>query len=542
MLRLYNTLTRRVEAFRPGDPAHVTFYSCGPTVYDDSHIGNFRSFLVADVLRRFIESPLCIVEGPTGEPARGPRRVTHVMNITDVGHMTDDAEGGEQGEDRMAVAGRRLLEAKKAGRLPPEVSIDPRDPYAIAAFYAERFLQDARRLGLKVALDADPSLMPRASAKVAGMIAVIERLIARGHAYAVGPSGRQTVYFHVPSIPGYGRLSGNTLDKLREGEGGRIAAADQAQKKHPADFLLWKSDPAHIMKWDSPWGAGYPGWHVECTVMAVERLFHRDGLDFAALLARPPEDNPLGDSALIDIHSGGEDNIFPHHECEIAQTCGAFNQPAGRGSFARLWFHGRHLLVEGQKMSKSKGNFFTARDLFARGVEPAALRLALISGHYRSNINFTIQGLADAARMVERWRRMWSPSPSAAEPDPSLIVPFAAAMHDDLNVAAAVAEVNRWCGAVESPGPAQVAAIRLVDDVLGVLSLDRPEAVRTEIGLFAPGVEPSAEVEALLVERRAARAAKDFARSDAIRDRLAEMGYAIKDVPGGRVEVARRAT
>src|SRR3954470_25031721 len=186
-LRLNNTLTRQMEAFRPRDPARVTFYSCGPTVYDDAHIGNFRSFLAADLLRRWLESPLCEVEGADGRPVAGPRRVLHVMNITDVGHMTDDAEGGEHGEDRMAVAGRRLLEYKKAGKLPAGVEVDAGDPRQIAKFYTERFLEDARTLGLKVAIEAgkDRTLMPRATESIAGMVAMIGRLIERGHAYAV---------------------------------------------------------------------------------------------------------------------------------------------------------------------------------------------------------------------------------------------------------------------------------------------------------------------------------------------------------------------
>src|SRR5689334_22259736 len=175
-LRLYNTLTRKLEPFVPADPSNVTFYSCGPTVYDDAHIGNFRSFLAADTLRRWLESPMCEVTDSTGKPHAGPRRVVHVMNITDVGHMTDDA--GEGGEDRMAVAGRRLAEAKKSGKLPAGASIDPNDPYAIAEFYAQRFLEDGRRLGLKVALEAqnDPTLMPRPTQKIPGMIAMIQTL------------------------------------------------------------------------------------------------------------------------------------------------------------------------------------------------------------------------------------------------------------------------------------------------------------------------------------------------------------------------------
>jgi cysteinyl-tRNA synthetase len=545
-LRLYNTLTRRIEHFIPADPAHVTFYTCGPTVYDDAHIGNFRSFLAADVLRRWIESPLCELE--TNPPRGGgpPRRVTHVMNITDVGHMTDDAEGGESGEDKMAIAGKRLAEAKKSGKLPADAKIDPNDPYSIAAFYADRFLDDARKLGLKVAIEAekDPSLMPRATANIEGMKAVIARLIKSGHAYVAGPAGARAVYFRVKSFPNYGRLSGNTLDQLREGEGGRISTANQSQKEHPADFLLWKEDTAHIMKWESPWGTGYPGWHIECTVMSVARLLGGPPLrggssasprDLASLSL--PNAQPA-----IDLHSGGEDNIFPHHECEIAQSCCAFNAQPEQGTFAKMWFHPRFLLVEGTKMSKSKGNFFTARDLFAKGIEPAALRLELIKTHYRSNANFTMQGLQDSQRTVDRWRRFIAdgdkaePGADAADQVARLKQAFAEAMHDDLNIAAAIAAINTFISTM--PSRAGANALRELDATLGVLSLEAHAQVKSDIGVFI-GIDPDPTVIAKLEDRRAARAAKDFKKSDTIRDELLKMGYQIKDIAGGKVEVRR---
>ncbi len=537
-LTLYNTLTRTLQPLTPADPAHITFYSCGPTVYDDAHIGNFRSFLVADLLRRFVESPLCSLQTATG-PHSGPRRVTHVMNITDVGHMTDDAEGGENGEDRMAVAGQRLAEAKKAGKLPADVSIDPRDPYAIAAYYASRFQEDARQLGLKLALEAqsNPTLMPRATQHIQGMISVISSLIARGHAYAVGSANQQTVYFHVPSFAPYGALSNNTLEGLRAGEGGRVNAANQSEKKHPADFLLWKSDPTHIMKWPSPWGEGYPGWHIECTVMSAASLLAPG--EFAKRLSHPD-----ASSAIIDLHSGGEDNIFPHHECEIAQSACAFCTDPTHNTFARHWFHGRHLMVEGQKMSKSKGNFFTARDLFAKGIEPAALRLELIRTHYRSNANFTMQGLADCQRMVDRWRR-WLDSATTAGPASATALEtqarFATAMHDDLNIALALAELNGMTSTITSPTSGDADIFRACEAVLSVLSLERPAAHATTIAVYAPGVTPSDDIEALLIERRDARAAKDFKTSDRIRDALAARGLAIKDTASGKVEVSRKS-
>ncbi len=549
-LKLHNTLTRTLEPLRPIDPAHVTFYTCGPTVYDDAHIGNFRSFLAADVLRRFIESPLCEIEG---HGSGSPRRVTHVMNITDVGHMTDDAEGGEHGEDRMAVAGKRLLEQKKSGKLPADSKLDPSNPYDIATFYAARFLDDARKLGLKVAIEAekDATLMPRATANVPGMIRIIALLIERGHAYVVGAPGSRVVYFNVPSFAAYGKLSGNTVDALREGAGGRIAAENQSGKQSPADFLLWKEDSSHIMKWDSPWGAGYPGWHIECSVMSAARL------GTPALRAgRPLTPDELlklvvnNSDPIIDLHSGGEDNIFPHHECEIAQSCCAFNA-SHTGSYAGMWFHPRFLFVEGAKMSKSKGNFFTARDLFAKGYEPAAVRLELIRTHYRSNANFTEQGLKDSQRMVDRWRRfvsgmglpahvsaaaaenLGSASPEATEARRA----FTDALHDDLNIAGAIAAVNTFTNK-PNPTPADAALMRTFDGILGVLELEQATSAQTDIGLFI-GCDPDAAVIAKLNDRVAAKKAKDFAKSDAIRDELAKLGYAIKDVAGGKVEVRK---
>jgi cysteinyl-tRNA synthetase len=551
-LRIFNTLTRKVEDFVPADASRVTFYSCGPTVYDDAHIGNFRSFLAADMLRRWIESPLCRVARFQGdaEGVAGPRRVVHVMNITDVGHMTDDAEGGEHGEDRMAIAGKRLAEAKKSGKLPADVEINPNDPYQIARFYEDRFKEDGRRLGLKLVLDFDAGgkNMPRATENVEGMKRMVARLIERGHAYAVGSAGSRVVYFRVLSFGPYGRLSGNTLDRLREGEGGRVSDEHQSQKEHPADFLLWKEDPSHIMKWDSPWGKGYPGWHIECSVMSAVNLLGPDA--FESMLKKDGITGPI-----IDLHSGGEDNIFPHHECEIAQTCGCFMsedrmKDPSAATYSRMWFHPRFLLVEGTKMSKSKGNFFTARDLFApppqgKGIEPGALRLELIKTHYRSNANFTMQGLTDSQRTVERWRRFaedakanTKPSDSAARKRAS--ESFAVALHEDLNIAAAIAAVNSWMGETPSPTADDAALMATFDRVLGVLELEKPAEAQTSIGVFMDGLTPDPAVIAKLEDRRAARAAKDYKKSDIIRDELMAMGYAIKDVQGGKVEVRRK--
>ncbi len=531
-LHLYNTLTRKTEPLLPADPGNVTFYTCGPTVYDDAHIGNFRAFLAADLLRRWIESPLCELENdPRKDKARtGGRRVLHVMNITDVGHMTDDSNADGGGEDKMAAAERRLLEAsqqaKKSGTAHEAADVDPGDPYSIADFYAARFVEDARKLGLKVVLEAeaDPSLLPRATHNVSRMIDMINRLVERGFAY----QAREAVYFDVQKFVSYGSLSGNSLDELRGGAGGRVNAEHQAAKRHPADFLLWKADASHLMKWDSPWGAGYPGWHIECSVMSLDRLVP-GGLQ--RVLAAPEG------RFEIDLHSGGEDNIFPHHECERAQSCAC----TGSERFARHWFHARFLLVEGEKMAKSKGNFFTARQLFAKGHEPAAVRLELIKTHYRANANFTEQGLKDSARMVERWRRVAAAGAASGDAgtQPSrMLDDFADAMHDDLNIAGALGALNGWIASLDTPTRADGKAMHQIDDVLGVLNLAQAASTQTDIGVFT-GVEPSAEIEALLIERRDAKNAKDFARADAIRDELATRGLAIKDVAGGKIEVTR---
>ena len=351
-MRFYNTLSHKFEEFVPLTPPTVRMYSCGPTVYDYAHIGNFRSFLFADVLRRLLE-----LHGFD---------VMHVMNLTDVGHMTDDELADGSGEDKMQFAAKRLKEAKKSGQAHAAVT-DPDDPYAVADFYTKAFLEDAKKLGLKVASEY-PRRMPSATQNVDAMLDMIGRLLETGHAYRGGDGA---VYYSVESFPDYGVLSGNSVENLRGGAGGRVDAANQTAKRHPADFLLWKPDASHLMKWDSPYGTGYPGWHIECSAMATRHL----GAD------------------VIDLHTGGEDNIFPHHECEIAQSRGA----TGEAHFAKYWLHGRHLRVEGEKMSKSKGNFYTVRDVLdgrvtGRPVAPAALRLELIKTHYRASSNFTAQG------------------------------------------------------------------------------------------------------------------------------------------------------
>ncbi|MEX2215320.1 MAG: cysteine--tRNA ligase [Phycisphaeraceae bacterium] len=527
-IQFYNSLTKKLEPFAPIEPPLVTMYNCGPTVYDFAHIGNFRAFIFADVLRRFLE-----LTGHT---------VKQVMNITDVGHMTEDdlADGG--GMDKMEAAAARIKEAKKQGAAHVAAIDNPEDPYQIASFYADAFIEDAKKLGIKVAFeyDKDPAKtqMPRATDHVTtGMIPMIQKLIEKDHAY-VGGDG--AVYYSVQSFPDYGKLSGNTLDKLRGGAGGRLSDANQSAKKHPADFLLWKPDPRHIMKWPSPWGEGYPGWHIECSAMA------------RALLGRD----------MIDIHTGGEDNIFPHHECEIAQTRGCTDQ----SHFAKMWMHTRFLLVEGEKMSKSKGNFFTLRDVLegkvtGRPVDPAVLRFELLKSHYRSNANFTKQGLLDSASAVGRLREegaklrsamtaldeVSSPKPRSDWPQVSLddpvVAEFVGALANDLSISAALSVMFSSFESLRADPVHGLAVLRRFNDVLGIggdqtfdvttsVRLGSHEQARVESQLASA---PNAAAKHMCEQIDTARASKDFTTADRLRKELQDAGYEVLNTPQGTV-------
>ncbi|MEX0653614.1 MAG: cysteine--tRNA ligase [Phycisphaeraceae bacterium] len=484
-IQFYNTLTHRIEPFTPLEPPRVTMYNCGPTVYDFAHIGNFRAFVFADVLRRFLEL--------------AGYDVQQVMNITDVGHMTEDQLADGAGEDKMQLAMARMKEAKKAGTLTGDDVSDPNDPYQIAAFYTQAFLEDARWLRLKVA--DEPDHLPRASQHIEQMLGIIQKLVTMGQAY-VAPDG--AVYFSVEQFPDYGKLSGNTLDKLRGGAGGRVSDEHQAGKRHPADFLLWKPDPSHIMKWPSPFGEGYPGWHIECSAMALH----------------------LHGRAEIDIHTGGEDNIFPHHECEIAQSCSYTGKP----HFARYWMHTRFLLVEGQKMSKSKGNFFTVRDLIAKGVDPVVIRYELMKAHYRSNMNFTMKGLEDSGSAVQKLRdaaaaferKAGDAEPAEVGDDHEAVRRFTAALSDDLNVAGAIAVAFEYLREPDADPATALAVLRKFDHVLGVLPSD---AQREQGG--------SDETQAKCAAIDAARQQKDFATADRLRQELIDAGYDVRTGPEG---------
>ncbi len=514
--RFYNTLAHEMETFTPLQPGPdeknplagsvVKLYTCGPTVYDYAHIGNFRAFLFADLLRRYLE-----FRGAT---------VRHVMNMTDVGHMTDDAVADATGEDKMTKAGENLKkESKKQGKA---LVGNPDDPYEVAQFFVDAFLEDARTLQLEIVQDYDAApaekkneVMPRPTRFIEPFVQMIETLVGNQHAY-VGGDG--VVYYNVASFPEYGKLSGNSVEQLSHGAGGRTA--ESAAKKHPADFFLWKPDERHIMKWPSPWGTGYPGWHIECSAMATTLL-----------------------GPSIDIHTGGEDNIFPHHECEIAQS-----EAATGKKFSQFWMHTRHLMVDGQKMSKSKGNFFTIRDLVAKGFDPLAIRFALINTRYRESMNFSLQSLHEAADNVASLRdlaeklqltvasideaagEMDAQSPPLVPQDAKMLDEFARALDDDLNISAALAALFSWSAPLNKQkkiafpqARSALAALKKIDHVLAVI--------------FPPlrglDAETTAQIEVLMTQRAQARAAKDWPKSDELRKQLTALGVEVKDSPTG---------
>jgi cysteinyl-tRNA synthetase len=468
-IRLHDSLSGEVRDFEPQEPGVVKMYACGPTVYGPAHVGNFRANVCWDVLRRTLEM--------------AGLRVRKVMNITDVGHLTRD-DTADGGEDKMEVTART----------------EGVDPLAVAQRYIDRFHRDRKALRIK-----DAAVYPRATEHIPQMIALVQRLLSRGHAYVV----KGSVYFEVASFPGYGKLSRNTVDALVAGA--RIEP--HPDKRHPADFALWKSDPAHLQQWDSPWGRGFPGWHIECSVMSVEHLGTR----------------------TLDIHTGGEDHLFPHHECEIAQSEGAWGVP-----FSRFWLHNRFMNVEGRKMSKSLGNYWTLDDLAAKGCDPVAVRYLLLSTHYRQPMNFTLEGIAGAAAAVERIRGCLrnlhedagAPALTAEEAGvlDRLDAEFRDALAADLNTSEALARVHDAVRRVNARGPCDPAGAARVRALFG--SFDLLLDVLREDAAPAAGAE-DAEIDRLVAEREAARKARDFARSDALRKELVDRGVLLEDTPRG---------
>ena len=466
-LVLSNTLTRKKERFEPITPGKVGIYLCGPTVYSEPHLGHGRGPVVIDTLRRWLE--------------HNGFEVRLVSNITDVGHLTDD---GDDGEDK-------LLKRAALERL---------EPMEVAEKYFWRYFDALDELGVR-----RPSIVPRASGHIPEQIELTEVLIERGLAYARGGN----VYFDVSAWHDYGELSGRDLEGMLLGS--RVEVRDD--KDDPRDFALWKhAEPEHIMRWNSPWGEGFPGWHLECSVMSTKYL---------------------GDA--FDIHGGGLDLIFPHHEAEIAQAKGA-GKP-----FANVWLHWNMLTLGGEKMSKSQGHFVTLEKLFER-YEGAAVRFHLLRSHYRSVSDFSDESLQASQQGLKRLRDALAgasaPSHGVA-PAPDTFAEheraFAAAMDDDLNTPQAIAalfdatrELNRAVEAGDGPRAAAGAAF-LETSLGGILGVRTAAATRGGADSeLLDGV-----VRLLIEQREAARHARDFASSDAIRDRLAALGITIEDTADG---------
>ncbi len=470
-LKLFNTLSRSVQDFTPITGNAVGMYCCGPTVYDFAHIGNWRTFVFGDLVRRHLEF-------------RG-YNVRHVMNITDV-------------EDKII---KRVRENKTTLR-------------EFTGRFEAAFLDDLKALNCLT-----PHVTPRATEHIPEIVALIEKLIARGIAYQAPD---RSVYFSIEKYRGcgctYGQLQKLNFEEMRVGE--RVAS-DEYEKESLADFALWKAcvpEDGEVF-WPSPWGEGRPGWHIECSAMSMK---------------------VLGES--FDLHLGGEDLKFPHHEDEIAQSEGATSKP-----FVKHWMHGAHLLVEGKKMSKSLGNFFTLRDLAAKGFTGREVRYALLQAHYRETFNFTLDGLTGARtalgridECVGKLRELAGGAKAEAKDDSHLLVRFRQALDEDLNISRAWAAVFEWIrdrnlwlslvadlerkGEIKKQTWAIEAAVELaaweqVNSVLGIGSVAEAEA--------------PPEIVALLEARQAARKAKDFKRSDEIRDELKAKGWVVEDSPKG---------
>ena len=450
-IRLYNTLGRVKQELKPVEPGVVSIYTCGPTVYRYAHVGNLRTYLFADLLVRVLEY--------------NGLRVRQVKNITDVGHLTDD--NLDRGEDKMLLSAR----------------LEEKSPAEIAAHYTEAFLHDEALVNIRPA-----DVFPRATDYVPQMVALIARLIERGHAYESGGN----VYYDIASFPGYGRLSGNTTEKLLAGTKGE----PDPRKRSPLDFSLWKQGENRVQVWQSPWGPGFPGWHIECSAMSMALLGER-----------------------FDIHTGGADNVFPHHEAEIAQSEGVTGERV-----VSHWVHGQLLFLSGTRMAKSAGNFFRVTELVEQGHDPLAFRYLALQAKYRAPLNFSPDGLAGADRALRQLREKAAVGAEGADgPRGDFAERFRAAVNDDLDLPAAMALVSELTRSSLAPG-AKAALLLDWDQVLGLdLARSAPPP-----GTLPPGAA------VLLAQRERARAAKDFATADRIRADLASLGVEVVDGPDGQ--------
>ncbi|TES96044.1 cysteine--tRNA ligase [Patescibacteria group bacterium] len=459
MLKLYNSLTKQKDPFKPIKDKVVLMYDCGPTVYAKPHIGNLARYIMSDILRRYLEYK--------------DYKVKQVMNITDVGHLTeDDLATSDRGEDKI------IAQAKKEGK----------DPLVIARYYEKEFFKAAKKLNLKIAeaydvekgeiKNTEDIIIARATDHINDMIKVIKDLVEKGYAYETSKG----VYFNVSKFKDYGKLSGNTLDKLQEGKRVKV----DPEKKTPYDFALWiKAPKEHLMQWDSPWGRGYPGWHIECTAMSIKYLGEQ-----------------------IDIHTGGEDNIFPHHEDEIAQS----ESYTGKSPFVKYWIHRRHFLVDSKKMAKSEGNVYTLEDLGKMGYSPEVFKLAILSGKYNSKINFSEDSLKQAKTILKK--TFWDVIDSKIKNQDNSkdIIDLEKTLEDDLNTPKAIAIVNR------------TTSIKLLKTADKILGTNFSEPISTTM---------PTSIKKLADERHKARKNKDFVKSDKLRKEIEKKGFEIEDTNSG---------
>lgn len=453
MLRIYNTLNKKVEIFQPRNRGVVQIYTCGPTVYRDAHIGNLRSYLMADWIRRSLT-----IQGFT---------ITHVKNITDVGHMRQ--EQLERGGDKVVLAA--LAEGKT--------------PKNIADYYTQAFLKDEGKINILPA-----NHFPRATQHIPEIIDIIQELLTKGYAYEVNKS----IYFSVPAFHKYGQLSGNvSIDQART----LTLLESDPNKKDPRDFALWKkAEPGRDMKWDSPWGHGFPGWHIECSAMSNRYL-----------------------GSEQDIHTGGVDNIFPHHEDEVAQSEAAFGMP-----YVNYWIHGQHLLADGVKMAKSAGNEFTLTNLEDRGFDPLAFRYLCLTVKYRNRLNFTFSALKASQKALTRLRDLaanWTSTDQNSQTDPSLVsawkTKFWDAANNDLNLAQALGTV--W----------DIASSKMPANTKLNLLLDFDQLLGLDLNKYAAIEKLPKDTKKKVTVRHDLRTNGEFKTSDAIRKELSEGGLIVRD-------------
>lgn len=462
MIQLHNTLTKSKQTIDIPLGKRVTLYSCGQTVYDYTHIGNLRTHTTTDTLRRMLEA--------------SGYSMNHVRNYTDVGHLTaDDIGQGDEGEDKMAKA------ARKEGK----------SVWDIAKFYTQYFDQVVAQMNL-----LPPTHSPRATDYIPQMVALIEQLIANGHAY----SANGNVFFRVTSFPKYGELSGNTLEKLKVG----ARLEEHPDKENPWDFALWLRAPeGHIMKWPSPWGVGYPGWHIECSAMSSSLL----------------------GSATLDFHTGGEDNIFPHHEAEIAQSECTTHQGH---PFATTWIHTRHLLVDGVKMSKSKGNFYKLEDVQTKGYTAMDLRILYLMSHYRTQMNFTWESMEQARELrlsLERLYRRTYETSSTAPTTSAIEHDLLDCLQDDLNTPLALTYVQEFITHtnkyLDAGGTVDVRGFFVyLERLLGLVIVGDATPIPVEVTTKADA-------------RQTAKESKDYALADELRAQIVNLGYQVKDTKSG---------